>query len=199
MPKNKEREYRKFKIEIKEDPDPDYHVRGYASKFNEYTLFSFDGVDYNERIEPNAFDEADMSDVIFLYNHEGMVYARKKNGTLTVEVDEVGLLTDADLSSTEQSRQMYDAIRTGLVDQMSFAFTVDEDEYEETDKTFTRIIKRIGKVYDVSAVSIPANPDTDISAISARSAFDGAIERKKAERLEREKQLEIKKKQYFYI
>ena len=182
------REYRSFVLE-KRDEEPqeeDYKVRGYASTFEEYTLFSDGDVDYNERIEPTAFDEADMSDVIFLYNHEGMVYARQKNGTLDISVDERGLLTEADLSTTEQSRQMFEQIRSGLVDQMSFAFTVAEDELEKNKGSYTRVIKRIGKVYDVSAVSIPANPDTDISAISARDYFNGVIEAEQAERLAEE-------------
>lgn len=194
------REYRNFAIEQcgckpgEDDDNEKYKVRGYASTFEPYVLFSDGDADYCERIEPTAFDDADLSDVIFLYNHEGMVYARQKNGTLSVEVDGRGLLTEADLSTTEQSRQMFEQIRSGLVDQMSFAFTVAEDEVEKDEKKYTRVIKRIGKVYDVSAVSIPANPDTDISAISARDYFNGVIEAEKAERLEREKrEAQIKK------
>lgn len=192
------REYRNFAIEQRgckpDGEDEDYKVRGYASTFEPYVLFSDGETNYCERIEPTAFDKADLSDVIFLYNHEGMVYARQKNGTLLVEVDNKGLLTEADLSTTEQSRQMFEQIRSGLVDQMSFAFTVDEDEIEKEEGSYTRVIKRIGKVYDVSAVSIPANPDTDISAISARDYFNGVIEAEKAERLEREKrEAQIKK------
>lgn len=192
------REYRNFSIEIKEDAqEEDFKVRGYASTFDEYTLFEYDGIKYNERIDSNAFDEADMSDVVFLYNHEGMVYARQKNGTLKLSIDDHGLMSEADLSLTTQSRELFEAIKSGLVDQMSFAFTVADDEYDK--ETHTRIIHRIGKVYDVSAVSIPANPMTDISAVSARSYFDGVIEAEKAERLERQKQLELAKARYNYM
>lgn len=183
------REYRSFNIERREkeeNEEPNYKVSGYASTFDEYELFNFDGVSYRERIEHSAFDNTDMTDVIFLYNHDGMVYARKKNGTLKVEVDDHGLYTETDLSSTTESRKLFEAIDKGLVDQMSFAFTVDDDVYENGEDYCTRIIKRIGKLYDVSAVSIPANPNTDIG-ISARSLFDGEIEKRKAERLEREK------------
>jgi hypothetical protein len=190
-----DREYRTFSLDTQEEND--YKVRGYASTFEPYVLYSYDGVDYSERIDPHAFDKADMSDVIFLYNHEGMVYARQKNGTLTVDVDGHGLLIEADLSSTSQSKEVYEAIRSGLVDQMSFAFTVEDDEYDKT--THTRIIHRIGKVYDVSAVSIPANPGTDIATVSARNYFNGVIETEQAERLEREKQLQVAKAKFNFL
>ena len=196
---SKDREYRTMTIQkrsAEEKEQKSYQVRGYASTFEPYVLFSQDGVDYSEQIDPTAFDEADMSDVIFLYNHEGMVYARQKNGTLNVSTDNHGLFAEADLSSTAQSRELFEAIDSGLVDQMSFAFTVEEDEYDK--KAHKRIIHRIGKVYDVSAVSIPANPGTDIATVSARSYFDGVIEMEQAERLEREKQLALAKARYAY-
>ena len=197
---SKEREYRNLTIERRSEgntEEKDYTVRGYASTFEPYVLFSSDGVDYSEVIDPNAFREADMSDVIFLFNHEGMVHARLKNGTLKVSTDEHGLLVEADLSSTTQSRELFEAINSGLVDQMSFAFTVSKDAYDKD--THTRKILRIGKVYDVSAVSIPANPSTDIAAVSARDYFNGVIEMEKAERLEREKQLALAKAKFNYV
>ena len=194
---SKDRESRTMMIQRKaEENENNYMVKGYASTFEPYVLFSQDGVDYSEQIDPTAFDEADMSDVIFLYNHEGMVYARQKNGTLKLSTDKHGLLAEADLSSTQQSRDLFEAINAGLVDQMSFAFTVEDDSYDK--KTHTRTIHRINKVYDVSAVSIPANPGTDIAAVSARSYFDGVIEAEQAERLEREKQLALAKARYAY-
>ena len=183
-----DREYRNFSLlkrKQSEESEPDYKVRGYASTFDPYLLWSDGQTEVYEKIDATAFDEADMSDVIFLYNHEGMVYARQKNGTLQLSTDDHGLLAEADLSSTQASREMYNAIQSGLVDQMSFAFTVEDEEFDR--ETNTRIIHRIGKVYDVSAVSIPANPGTDIAAVSARSYFDGVVEAAKAERLRREK------------
>lgn len=193
------REYRSFTIERREKEETekeDYCVRGYASTFDKYVLFNCDGVDYFEQIDANAFDESDLSDVIFLYNHEGMVYARQKNGTLKVSIDEHGLYTEADLSSTEESRKLYEAIKTGLIDQMSFAFVVEDDDYDQ--KTHTRSIHRIGKVYDVSAVSIPANPSTDIG-IATRDYFNGVIEMEKAERLETEKRIAIAKAKFDFL
>lgn len=186
MPIRPEREYRamsRMNVRANENDGPSYIVEGYASTFESYLLYD-DGVcRVNERIERTAFDDADMSDVIFLYNHEGKVYARQKNGTLELSVDDHGLKVTADLSSTDDSRRMFEDIRTGLIDQMSFAFTVADERYERD--THTRVINRIGKVYDVSAVSIPANPATAISA-RTKEVIDGVIEAERAERLEME-------------
>ncbi len=198
------REYRNFRsFEIRKAEDAEegqekkYLVTGYASTFEPYTLMSIDGIDYKEQVDPHAFDEADMSDVIFLYNHQGMVYARNKNGTLELGVDDHGFQVEADLGSTTQSRELHEAIDTGLIDQMSFAFTVKEDSYDR--ETHTRTIRKFKKIYDVSAVSIPANPGTDIAAVSARSWLDGVIEAEKAERLEHEQRLAVAKAKYRYF
>lgn len=155
-----------------------YIVEGYATTFNDpYLMGSYDGVDYYEQIDARAFDGADMTDVILQYDHSGMVYARQKNGTLELNVDEHGLHVRADLGSTPASRELYEAIKTGLVSEMSFAFTVESDNFNSDNHT--RTINRIKKVFDVSAVSIPANPSTEISA---RSFIDGVIARETAER-----------------
>lgn len=174
---------------IKRDDEEanDYRVEGYATTFDDpYVLYEFDGVKYMEQIDKNALTGADLSDVIMLYNHTGMVYARLSNGTLTIQPNEKGLYITADLSSTQESRQMWEAINAGLVTQMSWAFTIEEESYNE--KTHTRTILKVRKVYDVSAVSLPANPNTDISA---RSYWEGVIaeqrrrERERAEKVQR--------------
>lgn len=178
MPVRTDREYRALN-EFGVNENEPFMVRGYASTFEPYVLFSVDGVDYSERIERGAFAGADMRDVVFLFNHEGQVMARSKNGTLEVGEDERGLWIRADLGTTARSKEMYDEIRSGLIDQMSFAFTVADggDRYEGD--THTRVISRIRKVYDVSAVTYPANPDT---MISARAFFDGEIKKALEER-----------------
>ena len=178
MPVKTDREYRAINNFGVTENEP-YVVRGYASTFEPYTLFSVDGVDYNERIERGAFAGADMRDVVFLFNHEGQVMARSKNGTLEVGEDEKGLWIRADLGTTARSKEMYDEMRSGLIDQMSFAFVVEPggDRYDRD--THTRIIERVKKVYDVSAVTYPVNPDT---TISARSFFDGEIKKELEER-----------------
>lgn len=191
-----DREYRmiqmpEMQFRALEDEEQRYIVEGYATTFDDpYVLFEYDGNKYMEQITRDALLNADMGDVIFLYNHEGMVYARQSNGTLKLSINEHGLYVRADLSSTEASREMYESIKAGLVTQMSWSFTVEEESYNE--KTRTRTILKVRKVYDVSAVSIPANPNTDISA---RSYWDGVIEeerrreRERAEKVERIKAL----------
>lgn len=166
-------------------------VTGYASTFNDpYTLFEDDDLVYREQVASDAFEDADMSDVIMQYDHEGRVFARVSNNTLAVSTDDKGLLIDAELGGTELGRQLYNEIRGGYTDKMSFGFTVDDDAEEsytdeETGKrVITRTITKIGKLYDVSAVSIPAN---DATEISVRNLTDGAISKIKAERLEAEK------------
>jgi len=192
MPVKSDREYRFFSSFEPSGENEPYTVRGYASTFDEYVLFEAeDGTQYKERIEPTAFDGADLSDVVFLFNHEGRVFARLKNGTLQLGTDEKGLWVKADLSSTDGSRQMYEDIRTGLVDQMSFAFTVAPDGDSYDSDTHTRVISRMKKLYDVSAVTFPANPNT---SISARSWVDGVIEQERAERLEAERKAEEREK-----
>ena len=184
MPICKEREYRTMAVTLPNEEE--YIVEGYATTFDDpYVLFSDGDRDFSEVVDRHALDGTDISDVIFQYDHSGMVYARTKNNTLQLSTDEHGLKIRADLRSTEASRHMYEAISAGLVDQMSFAFVVDDEEYDKN--TRTRKITHIKKLYDVSAVSIPANPGTEISA---RSAFEGYIEAERLEELEAEKRKE---------
>lgn len=184
------RQYRNIKeirvAETVEGEEKSYKVRGYATTYNEpYTLYADDDIEIREQVAPSAFESADMSDVIMQYNHEGRVFARTRNNTLSLESDEHGLLIDADLGGTEIGRQLYEEIDGGYTDRMSFGFTVSEDEVNETREkgkrtVYLRTITSIGKLFDVSAVSIPANDGTEISA---RSFVDGLIEKEKAERL----------------
>lgn len=195
MPVKPDREYRNFSIErrAKEEGEPSsFLVQGYASTFDEYQLWEDSEMVFREHIDSKAFDEADMSDVVFLLDHTGRVYARTKNDTVKLSIDDKGLYTETDLSKTSAARQVYEDIEAGNYSQMSFAFTVAEDHFGEEQKTddgrvvYTRIIDRINKVYDISAVGFPANPNTDISA-ATRAAFDGEIARREAERLKEQK------------
>lgn len=177
-----EREIRSA-VEFRAAEDGEYIVEGYATTFNDpYEMYEWDGLKYYEEVDRHAFDNADMNDVIFQYDHAGKVFARQKNGTLLLKCDDHGLHVRADLSKTEASREMYEEIKSGLVSEMSFAFTIAEESYDNESRT--RKILKIKKVYDVSAVSIPANPSTNISA---RSYFNGVIEAERAERLAAEK------------
>lgn len=182
-----DREYRSIPLErMLGNEEKEYRVSGYATTFSDpYTLFSYEGIDYKEQIDPNAIDaDTDMSDVIFQYDHSGMVFARMSNGTLNITADEHGLKVEADLSKTSDARNMFENIDSGMVREMSWAFTVDRNEYDSDNHI--RTIRHIKRIYDVSAVSLPANPNTDIAA--ARSYIDGEIEKVKEEFLKREQQ-----------
>ena len=198
MPVMKNREYRSIDmlqpIQNEKRIDSDYYVEGLATTFKPYQLYEYDGVKYYEKIDRNALDSADMSDVIMQYNHEGRVLARNTNKTLGIEPIDDGLFIYADLGKSKASKEMFEEIDSGLVTRMSWAFTVAEDSYNS--ETRTRTILKVKKVYDVSAVSLPANNDTEISA---RSYFDGVIEIEKQELLERKRVLELAKAKILFI
>ena len=190
------REYRSMEMRIlnaEEENGKSYYVEGYASTFDPYVLFNRDGVDYSERIDPAAFDEADLSDVVFRVDHTGAVYARSSAGTVEIWHDEHGLGQRTFLGKTQKARELFDDIEAGNYPKMSFAFTVAKggDEYDKA--THTRTIHRIAKVFDVSPVSFPANPGTELS-ISTRDYFNGVIEAERAERLEAEKREQQKQR-----
>lgn len=183
----------------KDDDNGDKTVTGYATRFNEpYELYrvSYGGEVYivREQVDREAFTDCDMDDVIMQYDHEGRVFARTSNGTLEVEPDSVGLRIRAQLGGTDLGRDVYDEIEGGYTTKMSFGFRVSQDKRERTEErdeetgvttiTVLRTITRISKLYDVSAVSLPAN---DATSISARSFADGVIEGLKQERLAAEK------------
>ena len=183
---NQNREYRTMEIRIQKNDleEKTYTVEGYASTFEPYVLFRDGEKEYREQIDPQAFDEADLSDVVFRVDHEGKVYARSSAGTLEIWTDEHGLGNRADLSRTEAARALFEEIEAGNYPQMSFAFTVADDEYDK--KTRTRLIRKVAKVFDVSPVAFPANPNTNLG-VATRAYFDGVIEEEKAERLEAER------------
>ena len=160
---------------------PSYRVTGYATTFDDpYVLWG----DVREQVSREAFDDdTDMSDVIMQFDHAGKVLARTSNGTLTLTVDDHGLRVDADLSKSQAARDTFEEIENELVTRMSFCFRVDREEWDETEQL--RTIKHFSKIYDVSAVSIPANGATEISARgwadgAIRRARDGAIARARA-------------------
>lgn len=182
------REYRAMTMRA---ADESMTVDGYATTFNQpYMLYDSPTYKVYEQVAPTAFDGCDMSDVIMQYDHEGRVFARNKNGTLALNVDGIGLKITADLGGTDIGRQLYQEIKGEYTDKMSFGFLVAEDQRKsdynaETGvEIVTRTITKIKKLYDVSAVSIPAN---DMTSISARRFADGVIGEIKAERLERAK------------
>lgn len=195
------REYRHTRaIEVRaQDGQEEGHiVEGYACTFDDpYLLYDWGDYRVYEQIDAHAFDECDMDDVIMQYDHEGRVFARKSNGTLELSTDAHGLSVRADLGGTEIGRNLYEEIKGGYTNKMSFGFIVAEDKREITDDhdngvtTVVRTITKIRKLFDVSAVSLPAN---DATEISARNFGDGVIaeikaERQRAEEVRRKKQI----------
>ena len=200
MPVKTDREYRKIDIanlETRQEDDGQMIVEGYAATFMQpYTLAKYPDFELREQIDPHAFDETDMDDVIMQYDHEGRVFARKRNGTLELSTDDHGLKIRARLDGTTIGRQLYEEIKGGYTDRMSFGFTVAPDgekKDRETDGagnvTKLRTITKIRKLYDVSAVSLPAN---DATEISVRMMGDGEYARITEERrAEQERQRKI--------
>lgn len=186
-----DREYRRFEnFEIRAAEDEGQYVEGYALTFDQPTvLFEMDGIQYKEVITRGALTTADMTDVIFNFDHGGKVMARTRNKTLELRVDDKGLFIRARLDGTEEGRRLYEEIRGGYIDRMSFAFTASSDAYDK--ETRTRSITGIKRIYDVSAVSIPAY---DTTSISARSFFEleREKERKALESAESRKKLLLK-------
>lgn len=181
-----------------DDDNEEYIIEGHATTFDEeYPLYSFDDwngyrVNVFEKVDRHAFDETDMTDVIFLFDHAGRVMARIRNKTLIVRPDEIGLFTRANLGTSEFGPGLWRDIRSGNVDRMSMQFTVSKwgrtEERNDDERTIkvVRTVEKIGKLYDVSAVGIPANDGTDISA---RRAADGVIAELEAERLNAQKRM----------
>ena len=186
------REYRSMQMEVAND---DYMVVGYATTYNDpYHLYNTkdrngNEVEVKEVVSRNAFDNTDMSDVIFQYDHEGRVFARLSNKTMRLESDEHGLKVTAYLGGTEIGRNLYEEIKGGYTDKMSFGFTVAKDHMEFNGDAYIRSIDAIGKLFDVSAVSLPQNNNTEI--VSARKHIDGVIDELETERARAEEELRL--------
>ena len=184
-----EREYRDMDLggmELRTLEDGQMVVEGYATKWNEYLLWDDGEYRLFERFDPHAFDKCDLSDIIMQLNHEGRVYARGSNKTLTVTPDEKGLRISAYLGGTEEGRKLLEEIRGGYLTKMSHGFRSGKDKREVIEDRENhrvdvhRTILEVAKEYDVSAVSLPANEAT---SISARNLCEGVIAEVKEERL----------------
>ena len=187
------KEIRKLDLQFRteETEDNKMEIKGYAAVFNSPETYS-----YTEVIDSKAFDEADLSDVVLRYNHEDtfMVLARTRNKSLQLDVDEKGLFMDAVLQDDIQShKDIFNAIKSGLIDKQSFAFVVDEDEYDyDTD---TRTITKIGKVFDVSVVDQPFYNATDVSVARDLNNDDFLPRREELRKQHEQKEMLEKKKQ----
>lgn len=187
---NDGREYRSMTMDVADAED--YMVVGYATTFDDpYHLYKTmdkkgNEVEVKEVVSRDAFNDTDMSDVIFQYDHEGRVFARLSNKTMNLEADDHGLKVTAYLGGTEIGRNLYEEIKGGYTDKMSFGFTVAKDHMSFDGDAYIRSIDAIGKLYDVSAVSLPQNGNTEI--ISARKHIDGVIDELETERARAEEE-----------
>lgn len=172
------KENRCIEVRVLEDTE-DMIIEGYAAVFNQETDLGW----CKEVIDSRAFEETDMKDCCLNYNHgQSKAVARTRNNSLKLLVDAVGLKIRAKLIDTTEGIDLYKSVKAGLLDKMSFAFTVKEDEWDyEKD---TRRIKNIDKLYDVSIVDIPAYEGT---SVFARSKEEYQKEKEQYRKLELEK------------
>lgn len=195
MMDSRTRQERRFSIQVRAPeqdhegapPSTELWVEGCAARYDSVTvLYTEKGIDYKEQIARGAFDDCVMVDTIFNYNHGGKVIARTRNGTLYLEVREDGLYIRARLDGTEEGRRLYEEIKGGYIDRMSFRFDIGLEEYDELAHLWT--IRTVSRLWDVSAVDIPAYEDTAIEARRA-ATVEYARTRQAARRL-----LETRKK-----
>jgi hypothetical protein len=185
-------EFRDFKLtkvetRVNDDETESLLIEGVPCVFDTETiLYKGKYWEFREKIDKNAFKEADMSDVIFNYNHGGRVFARTRNQSLELEIKKDALHMKAIMRKNDRGHEeLYSDIQTGLIDKMSFAFTVKESKTEEIERSDEpnleiRTITKIERLYDVSAVDIPAY---DTTSISARKAFNAESKEREAESL----------------
>ena len=147
-------------------------LEGYSATFKDETLIGDEEWGWIESIDPHAFDDADMRDCCLKYNHNDTspIMARTRNGSLKLTIDDKGLFMRAELIDTQSNKDFYKMVKAGLLDKMSFAFTVDSEEVDNRSNPIKRIIKRVGKLFDVSVVDIPAYDSTSLIARSKAMA-----------------------------
>lgn len=156
-------------------------VEGYAITFNSPATHW----GMTEVINERALDNCDMSDVPLKYNHDDshLIMARTRNGSLVLEKDSIGLKIRAELIDTQSNKDIYKSIKAGLLDKMSFAFTVKEEQYDfDTD---TRTILNIDKLFDVSIVDTPYYDSTSVFArkLDNSQEYVGKINMEKRKKL----------------
>lgn len=198
------RDFKLTKIEVRKNKDDTESliIEGVPCVFDvETVLYKGKYYEFREKIAKGAFSEADMTDVIFNYNHGGRVYARTRNNSLELIVKKDGLNMKAILKKEDRGHEeLYSDIQSGLIDKMSFAFTVKECSYETIERADEpnieiRTVTKIEKLYDVSAVDIPAY---DTTSISVRKAFNAESKEREAESLRHADDIAIAKAKFNY-
>lgn len=157
-------ENRLANVEFREEDENKMVLEGYALVFNEDTLIGDEENGFIECIDSNALKEANMTDVPMKYNHNDshLIIARTRNKSLQLTVDDKGLKVRAELIDTESNKDIYKMVRAGLLDKMSFAFTVSSQKIDRSGDIPKRTITGIDRLYDVSVVDLPAYDQTSI-------------------------------------
>ncbi|RJX25818.1 MAG: HK97 family phage prohead protease [Acholeplasma sp.] len=168
-------------------------LEGYALVFNNETLIGDEEYGFLEEIDSRALSETKMKDVPMKYNHMDsfLIIARTKNQSLSLTVDSIGLKVRAELLDTNTNQDIYKMVRSGLLDKMSFAFTVDEQVWNREGRIPKRTITKIERLYDVSVVDTPAY---DATSIYARSLESMELELKAMDLAEQQQKSNIIKK-----
>lgn len=179
---SEKRFYKTFNPEIRKvDDEEKMHIEGKAVAFNSPETYGGE----TEVISEHALDNADMSDVVLRYNHNDTNYtlARTRNHSLELEVREDGLYFSAELIPTTTNKDAYLMVKEGLLDKCSFAFIIDEEEYDK--KQHLRTITKIGKLYDVALVDFPFYNDTMVEArsLDTRDDFIALVREKQKKEL----------------
>lgn len=188
---SEKRFYKTFNPEVRkvETDEEKMHIEGKAVAFDSPETYSGE----TEIIDRHALDNADMSDVVLRYNHNDTNYtlARTRNKSLVLELKEDGLYFEADLIPTTTNKDAYLMVKEGLLDKCSFAFTIEEDNYDK--KKHLRTITKIGKLYDVALVDFPFYNDTMVEArsLDTRDDFIALVREKQKKEL----LLEMEKKE----
>lgn len=183
------KEIRAFNFEVRADENEEHghFLSGTPIVYDARTNLGW----YDEIIEAGALDEADLKDVRFLINHntDMIPLARSRNNnensTMQMSVDENGMniRVDLDTENNAEAKSLYSAVERGDLDGMSFMFTVDGDKWDDIESDHpTRTITKLGKVFEVSAVTFPAYEQTSITARGLSDALDSAKESLESER-----------------
>lgn len=177
-------DYRRL-MQVRTLDDAPMVIEGKAITFDEETvLFEHSGIKYKEIIARGAMDGADTTNAYLKYNHSSniMAMARTKNGTLQIEIKDDGVWIRANLANTTAGRDLFELVKSGVIDRMSFAFTIKDEVFDKSTHTWT--VRQIDKLYDVAAVEIPAYENTLLFARRLDDAEAQRVKEVEASRLE---------------
>ena len=151
-------------VSFKEEDEQKMVLEGYAIVFDQETLIGDKEKGFIESIDRNALKNANMKDVPMKYNHDDsfLIIARTRNNSLRLTVDDIGLKVRAELIDTDSNKDIYKMVKAGLLDKMSFAFTVSSQKIDRSGDIPKRTITDIDRLYDVSIVDLPAYDQTSI-------------------------------------